>query len=142
MKHVRPIIALFAFSIAFATAPAHAAASASGAPDSFWIGVRQLVVHCAVMPVKRQGARKVAAPMVSVCRELRVADGGAYFILGNSHYFAYLVESPDSDGGDLYHVRVINERRKVIAARDNVPAFGDVLLGLAGSPDGIREVVR
>lgn len=144
MKHVRSFVALFICSIALGTLSAGASASerSSGVTGAFWADVRELVLHCAVMPLKQQGNRKVAAPMVSHCRDLRLADGGAYFVLGNSRYFAFLVESPDSDGGDLFHLRVINERRRVVAARDNVPAFGDVLLGLAGSSDGIREVAR
>lgn len=107
--------------------------------ERFWQEIRELVLRCSVQPVMIRGNRRIAAPVQSRCADLRVKAEGAEFILNNARYVAYLEESENSDGGDLYSVHVLNGRGQKVAARSDVPAFGDILLGLAGGSHGLRE---
>lgn len=46
---------------------------------------------------------------------------------------AKIYESEDSDGGDLYDLSIFDINGHLIAERTNTPAFGHVVLALAGS---------
>jgi hypothetical protein len=121
------------------------ASAMAGAIDPqarFWADVSAKVRGCVIQPVTMVNGQKQASSLKSICQDVEVYQGGVYFRMNNALYYAYLQESAQSDGGDLYDVYVINRAGRVIAQRQNVPAFGDVLLGLAGSAQGIREQLQ
>ncbi|MCM2323122.1 MAG: hypothetical protein NDJ90_07645 [Oligoflexia bacterium] len=139
---IPPTVLAAILTLTAALPPAQAAAAAPPSPESFWKETRELVLRCAVQPIELRDGREVAPPMQSTCPEVQLNELGARLELRDGTFFAYLEEARDSDGGDLFHVRVLNESRRVVTVRKNVLAFGDILLALAGSPEGIREERR
>jgi hypothetical protein len=104
--------------------------------NRFWNDVRALVVQCAVRPYTVENGEKVFDDLRSKCAELQVQDSNAIFSLSRDfngeRFVAVLEESPYSDGGDLDNLIIKDATGEVIARRENVPAFGDILVALAG----------
>jgi hypothetical protein len=118
-------------------------APALAAPGGFWSKVRSLVEQCAAQPVTIDfEGHKTYYPLVSRCDELGAYEGSAQFLLEDEWYSAELIESEDSDGGDLFDVRIERDRDSHVAIRKNVPAFGDVLVGMAGGRVSVPEIER
>lgn len=112
----------------------HSAEAASGRGEStFWKEVRKLVNRCAIQPVVvRENGRQVIEALESTCSEIQVFDEGAELVLNGKKYFAYIRDSKFADYGDLNDVEVQDMHGSLVARRNNIPAFGDVLLALAG----------
>ncbi|MGK5087506.1 hypothetical protein WDW86_08105 [Bdellovibrionota bacterium FG-2] len=108
--------------------------SQAASDDSFWNEIENLTVRCAVVPVvvDEEGNRTYLSA-TSHCPELAVTDNLAEIKIENRLLVAELLESEYSDGGDLYHLFVKNESGMTIAAKSNIAAFGDIVLGLAGA---------
>lgn len=117
------------FSFSASGALAHDAVNGS---PRFWTAVKELVLRCAVQPYTLQRGKKVYGRLLSTCEELQVQGAEARFVLNGDWYLAQLSDSPNSDGGDLNDVFVKDTDEKQVAVRRDIPAFGDVLLGLAG----------
>ena len=86
--------------------------------------VRGLVQHCAVQPAR--------GPLESKCTEVLVKGSQAQLQLNGEWYSANIVDSEDSDGGDLNNIFVQDQNGTQVAELHNALAFGDILLGLAG----------
>lgn len=104
--------------------------------------LRNLTEKCVVRPytVNRYG-EKVLLPLQSTCQELIVtSERQATLILAGQNFYAEVIESQDSDGGDLTHLIIRNTHGRVIATRRNVLAFGNVLIGLVAGQENFPEV--
>ena len=112
-------------------------------PSSFsWDLTRHLVLNCAVQPVRtREDGRFESLPARSICpAELSVDGNIARFEVQKKSYTAVLTESEDSDGGDLNDLVIMNSKGRTVAREQNILAFGDILVALAGSADELRQV--
>lgn len=139
-SRIRDLAILFSlFGAAFSS---HALASEAESParSRFWDQVQNLVLSCAVEPVKVADGRKITGPLRSSCDEVQVSGNEARLFVDGRWYTAVLTDSAESDGGDLNDIRVEDEKGNVVAELHNVPAFGDVLLGLAGGQAKVQEV--
>jgi hypothetical protein len=103
--------------------------------------VAELMVRCSVLPVaySLQG-RKVSGNLRSICPdEVQAYDNAARFVLNGEVYYAALYESRYSDGGDLNDLQVTRADGTVVAFKESILAYGDVLLALAYPRDDFRE---
>jgi hypothetical protein len=108
---------------------------------SFWTKVRGMIEQCAVQPVTVDAdGRKIYKSLVSRCDELGAYEGSAQFTLEGEWYSAELTESEHSDGGDFYDVRIQRDSDGAEALRPGIPAFGDILVGLAGGRVSVPEI--
>lgn len=103
-------------------ASVHASEGSQGSA-TFWADMESLLRKCVVQ-------RSNQEPLTSQCSEIKVSRLGDTARVGR--YFVTMVESPLSDGGDLYDVYVETFDGELVASRKNVAAFGDILLALAG----------
>jgi len=122
---------------------ASSSVQASSRQDSearFWADVKVLMQECAVQPysVDHTG-KKVYGALENVCNEIEVFETSAKFVLNGRLYYAFLTESRFADEGDLNDLVVRDSRGEIVATRTNIPAFGDILLALAGSDEGLRH---
>ncbi len=100
----------------------------------FWNEIENLTLRCAVVPVViDEAGNRTYLSATSHCPELAVTDKLAEIKIGNQLYVAELLESELSDDGDLFHLFIKDESGNTVGAKMNIPAFGDVVLGLAGS---------
>lgn len=109
---------------------------------SFWNEIAFLR-NCVAFPVYSDGeGRQHAGRLLSRCPEIRVLDAThARLTLSGATFEATLSDSRESDGGDLNDVIVRDAAGNVVAQRGNVPAFGDILLGLlGGNAQGLRII--
>ena len=104
--------------------------------------LKNLTQKCVVRPVTVSAAgATVLLPLKSTCQELiLVGKMKAAITLENQNFYAEVVESQDSDGGDLDHLVIRNTHGRTIAIRRNVLAFDDVLIALAGGEDEFPQV--
>jgi len=131
------VVSLLAASLAHADV-----ASVQESPD-FWKKLNSLVAQCAVKPYTVVQGVKDYGPLRSLCQELHANGTQATFVLEGEKFSARIEESADADGGDLDDLYVQNSEGSVIAQRQNVLAYGDILLGLAGGDvesNDVREV--
>lgn len=109
--------------------------------DGFWDEVHDFVKKCAVQPYVEQGeGQKSFLPLKSICKELTVNGSRAKFTLKGHQFRATLFDSEFSDGGDINDVVVKDAAGGIVAERNSVLAFGDVLLGLAGGDNNFPQV--
>jgi hypothetical protein len=71
---------------------------------------------------------------------LSIHGANAKFRLKKVAYTAALLNSPFADQGDLNTLVIRDLKGNLIAQADHVPAFGDILLALAGGDDSFRQV--
>ena len=108
-----------------------------------WTSVKDLVADCAVQPVtKLANGRTKYLRVVSLCPDsLSVTGNLAQFSLHGIRYSAVLLDSPLADEGDLNTLIVRDPEGKIAAKAEHIPAFGDILLALAGSQDAFRQIL-
>ena len=99
-----------------------------------WESLKTLLVECAVQPYRIEtSGQKVLYPLKSTCSDRLSVDGNtARFILNGREYQAWIVDSANSDDGDLNDVFVATRSGKIVASMHHVLGFGDILLALAG----------
>lgn len=140
MKNVFKAVSVALFLLAAASA-----AQANQSPEfrepqgKFWDQVHALVLQCAVQTFTYNKGQKVYGSLQSVCDEVQVKGSEAHFRLRGDWYTATLQESPDADDGDLDDIFVSDRIGESYAERHEIPAFGDVLLGLAGGKVQLPE---
>ena len=104
--------------------------------ERFWNQVSRLVNRCGILPYEwdelAQTKHFYWIESQSPEELSLLSDHQAQFKIDGVSYSAHLVASEDADGGDLAHIVVFDDRGVEVARRVNVPAFGDLLLGLAG----------
>jgi hypothetical protein len=114
--------------------------------------VQALALKCVVRPVvvdPRTGRGMYGQPR-STCVELQVLDtrhdpaavARAVLWLDRYQVKAVLTMSELSDGGDLDHLFLYDAFDRLVAKRENIPAFGNILIALAGGDVGIRTSDR
>lgn len=104
--------------------------------------ITDLAHQCVVQPYtyNRMGKRQTLR-LQSHCTEIQSSDPmHADLYLKGQHYRAVLAESADSDGGDLDHLSILNDQGQVMATRQNVAAFNEILIALAGGDTGFPEL--
>lgn len=114
---------------------------ANEASTNISVDLRDFILKCAVRPYKYDVNRqKVYDKLRSRCVELTANSNDATLLLGRKHLKANMTESVYSDDGDLFNVQIFDERNEVILSYENIPAFGDILLALAGGEAQFDEV--
>lgn len=136
MKSFRFILILLSLQALVGASPRTALAESL----AFWGDVQELLSSCAVQPfiIDETGERTYGA-IRSTCPELELTSDGARLRVNGRTYFAHLLESEDSDGGDLAHLLITDRRGRPVAQLENVLAFGDVLYALVGRSISVRE---
>ena len=108
-------------------------ASPSNGIDRLLPQILKQVVTCSVRPysVNHEGVKTYHA-ILSHCAEVKVTAPGVAEIKVNDHLIrATLTESANSDG-DLYVVTLQDVNSGESKVANNVPAYGDILLGVLG----------
>ena len=103
-----------------------------------------LALKCVVHPytLNREG-EKVYSELRNTCPQIEVIDASTAQVLVKGEVFqVVLKESEDSDGGDLDHVLVYNLSGQMVAQKNNVLAFDNILIGLAGGKHDFQEVAQ
>jgi hypothetical protein len=122
--------------ICAASGAARADASAQPTAADFWERTAAFVKSCAVQPyVVGSDGRRSYGNIRSICPELVVRGTVARFVLDGVRYHARISDSELSDGGDLNDIAIRLDGGTLFAERSYVPAFGDVILALAGGDD-------
>jgi len=147
MKFTKVLFAVLSFALIH---PNLHAANPSGSvgqqdlqPTEFtWAELRTFVQGCAVQPVTQRGnGRLEYLSIVSICpKTLTVHGATARFKLKKVAYVATLLDSAYADQGDFNTLVVRNTQGVLLAQADHLPAFGDILLALAGGDDSFRQV--
>jgi hypothetical protein len=143
MQFTRSIRVALVVMVVLMVKTASAADVDASSSNSFWEKVRGLVQQCSVQTYTVEGGQKVYGPLRSNCVELQVGGSSARFELDGKWFEATIQDSPDSDGGDLNDVFVYlqgEEGGKAFAERHEIPAFGDILAGLAGAQLQLPEL--
>jgi hypothetical protein len=96
---------------------------------------------CAVQLVTNDGIKKVVG-FSSDCQTLKIiSDTQAQIFIEGEWFQAKIVESSQSDGGDLDDLYITDAGGKVVAQRMNVAAYDSVIVAMAHSSD-LREEPR
>ena len=100
--------------------------------------IQNKVRACSVLPYTFNNGVKVFHHLISHCAEVHVlGKGKAKIKIGGNVYDLALVATRDTDG-DIYHIRLRNSLTNEAMTLKNVPAYGDILLGiLDGNSRGI-----
>jgi len=111
--------------------------------DSFsWPSLQRLLKRCVVIPTGEvEPGYFQTTNWASTCpRELKVTNSTAWFHLNGTEYQATMTDSLYSDGGDLNDVIVRTLQGTEVGRRENVLAYGDILLALAGGDENFPRV--
>jgi hypothetical protein len=69
----------------------------------------------------------------SICPTLILdSEVQAHINIEGQWLLAQITESKESDGGDLYDLKIISEEGKVMAVKSNIPAYGNVVIAMGG----------
>jgi hypothetical protein len=114
----------------------------SGPARELLADLAALTLKCAVRPYSIDASgKKIYYPLESRCPELRpTSPRTALVYLERKTFYAELLESRDSDGGDLDDLFILDAYGHRVAMRHNVAAFDDILLALAGGHEQIPEI--
>ncbi len=91
--------------------------------------IRNIAQHCAVSAQAAEGAAKIYKSQCAIFT-LDTADT-AHIFVGGEWLTARLAPSEDSDGGDLAHLIIEDHNGRLIARKENVLAFGQILNALS-----------
>lgn len=129
-----------ALAITFSVTPmAQTAEATPQANARFLSEVRDLVSRCAVQPYTIQSGKKAYGRLESSCPELQVQGAEARFQFEGRWSVAKIVDSEDSDGGDLNDISIQDDHGNEVAQLKEVLAFGDILLGLSDGQVNLPE---
>ena len=89
---------------------------------------------CALQVVENRDGNQTVLQYKSDCNSLKIiSQSEAQIYIENNWYSAKIVESPESDGGDLDDLFITNSGGQVIAQRTNIAAFDNVIVAMAGT---------
>jgi hypothetical protein len=111
--------------------------------DSFsWPSLQRLLKRCVVIPAGEvEPGYFQTTNWASTCpKELKVTNSTAWFHLNGTDYQAFITDSLYSDGGDLNDVIVRTMQGAEVGRRENVLAYSDILLALAGGDENFPRV--
>lgn len=129
-------VGLFA---ALAFVPAHA--DYGIAAEKAFSEIHEVALRCVVRPVvySANGKKTLMAPQ-SICPEVQQDSLGSVTILMNGYAYRVVIQpSIYADNGDLANLYLYDHRGQMIAQRNNIPAFGNVLYTLIGSRERFAE---
>lgn len=112
------------------------------ARERFLTKAKQLVLRCAVQPYAYDSnGNKVFSVLRNECpTEIQLKTNWVRFYLNGKTFYATLIDSEHSDGGDLNHLTYLDSSGNVIVQLFDIPAFGDILLAMAAGEDSFRQV--
>ncbi|HAR42464.1 MAG TPA: hypothetical protein DCS07_07505 [Bdellovibrionales bacterium] len=104
--------------------------------------IRQLTIDCVIEPyVLNSSGDKVFGDLTSTCDELQPdRNGGMRISFKGALLRAFIIESENSDGGDLNHLIILNGKGAVVAERHDILAFDNIYIALAGGDSEFRQV--
>lgn len=143
MRFTSVLTAWVALSLTLPTWSQAQVATRGVEPVAFtWDELKTFVQGCAIQPTTRKANGRVELlPIVSICpHALTIHGSTARFRLKKVPYSAVLLESPYADDGDLNTLVIRDAQGNIVAQADHLPAFGDILLALAGGDDSFRQV--
>ncbi len=128
------VVTLLALSSFQMSAKAANDLNAGGRARELLQDLAAMTIKCAIRPYSiGLNGKKTYSPLESRCPQLRITSSRTALIyLERQTYYAELLESRDSDGGDLDDLFILDSYGRRVAMRHNVAAFDDVLLSLAG----------
>lgn len=134
------ITLFFAFLYSLVIGPVYAEVSNS---TELLQKVKSLTLRCAVQPYKlSSNGNKVFSSPKSHCSEIQVDGNKATLLVEGETFYAEIVESDDTDGGDLNHLTLFNSKNEVVAQRFNVLGFDNVLIALAGGKEEFIQILE
>lgn len=111
------------------------------AAEKAFAEIHEVALRCVVRPVvySSNGKKTLLAPQ-SICPEVQQDSSASVTILMNGYaYRAVIQPSIYADNGDLANLYLYDHRGQIIAQRNNIPAFGNVLYTLIGSRERFAE---
>lgn len=134
LAHSSTVVALLALCSFQALAGPSNSLDAGGKARELLQDLAALTIKCAIHPYSINSAgQKIYYPLQSRCPQLRITSASTALIyLERQTFYAELLESRDSDGGDLDDLFILDSYGRRVAMRHNVAAFDDILLSLAG----------
>jgi hypothetical protein len=138
------IAALLAFSSVQVSTGAASSIDTGGRARELLQDLAAMTIKCAIHPYSIDlTGKKIYYPLQSRCPQLRITSPSTALIyLERQTYYAELLESRDSDGGDLDDLFILDAYGHRVAMRHNVAAFDDILLSLAGGREQEIPEVR
>lgn len=138
------VAAVLTFSSVQASAGTASSLDAGGRARELLQDLATLTIRCAIHPYSIDlTGKKTYYPIESRCPQIRVTSPRTALIyLEHQTYYAELLESRDSDGGDLDDLFILDSYGRRVAMRHNVAAFDDVLLSIAGGREQEIPEVR
>lgn len=138
------VVTFLAFGSLLASGEASSYLNAGGQARELLQDLAALTIKCAVHPFSVDATgKKIYYPLRSRCPQLRITSAKTALIyLERQTYYAELLESRDSDGGDLDDLFILDSYGRRVAMRHNVAAFDDILLSLAGGREEEIPEVR
>jgi hypothetical protein len=108
-----------------------------------WEQLREFALNCAEQPYAfTNTGKKVVTVLRTTCPDdLKVEGRMARFVLNHEEYVAHVFDSRESDGGDLNDLIIQDRTGSVVAHRQYILAFGDVVLAMAAGDDSFRMVL-
>lgn len=95
--------------------------------------IKSEVKKCVIMSVSPNENHIQVRSFESTCSTLKLlSDKQAQIFIENNWYNATLVESPESDDGDLDNLEIRDKTGQLVAVRNNVPAFDSIVLAMTG----------
>ena len=110
--------------------------------NSLLRSIKKLTLECVVQPCRViSSGERICGELKSVCSELQPdRPGRAKLLMNGTTLHAFIMESEDSDGGDLNHLIIVNRKAAVVAERRNVLAFDNIYMALAGGNSEFIQV--
>ena len=72
----------------------------------------------------------------SLCSTLKIlSDAEAQVFIDGQWFTATITESPESDGGDLDDLTIVDSKGSAVATKTNIAAYDNVLVAMAGDSD-------
>lgn len=104
--------------------------------------LKDLTLRCVVEPyIVNARGEKMTGPLKSICKEIQESrHGGVDVSIRGTVLHAVLVDSENSDGGDLNHLLVVDSRGNVVAEQKEILAFDNIFIALAGGDTNFRQV--
>lgn len=105
--------------------------------------VKAEVKKCVIMTVATKPDQTIIRKFESTCLTIKLlSDMEAQVYLENQWFTASILESVESDGGDIDNMTLKDSTGAVVATRTNVAAFDTIVLAMTGGDQNLRTKVE
>lgn len=134
--------ALICLSFALISSSALVSASVNEKNKELFSDIKLETKKCAVQIIstKNETENESVLGFKSICKSLKITSGTQARILIDGEWLkASIVESAESDGGDLDDLIISNSSNKVLAIKTNIPAYDNVVVAMAGDSNFFNQ---